>query len=419
MTKRLSALAAAAATVAAPAAAQSVLDDVVFRPEAKVELRLFPDEPQFDGQLEHLQPSLVFTGEASWRSDDRDTRALFEPYLRLDGEDQERTYFDAREANGSHAVGDWGAFAGVSTVFWGVAEAHNPADVINQTDLSEDIDGDAKLGQPMLRLTWRSQAGSVDLFSLPYFRERAFPGEDGRLRPDPVVAGGRAEFERDGGAWAGDAALRYETRIDDLDLGLHAFYGTSRAPTLEFDASLGRLTPFYAELAQGGVYVIRAGVFDPQAEHLVALGLLAEGGGGAVGHDFSFVDDQNPVAGRFHFGEDVGTEDNRLFASDGADEVPDFHDLIGIEAGGGLVEDEHVGRVQRGKQQRQARLLPTRQAAHFGIGLIGAKPETGQPGAQLGLAFLGALAEQVVKRGFFNPQVIHLMLREKPDPQLV
>ncbi|MEM1313446.1 MAG: hypothetical protein AAGI51_02760, partial [Pseudomonadota bacterium] len=253
MTTRLHALAGAAAVVAVPAAAQSILDAVVLRPEAKVELRLFPEDPQFDGQLEHLQPSLVLTGEASWRSDDRATRALFEPYLRLDGADQERTYFDAREAHVSHAFGDWEALVGASTVFWGVAEAHNPVDVINQIDLLEDIDGDEKLGQPMLRLNWRGDAGSVDLFYLPYFRERAFPGEDGRLRPDPIVAGGRAEFERGGGAWAGDAALRYETRIDDLDLGLHAFYGTSRAPTLEFDPSLGRLTPFYAELAQAGL----------------------------------------------------------------------------------------------------------------------------------------------------------------------
>lgn len=357
MAMRLLARAGAAATAAfaaAPAAGQSFLDDVVFRPEATAELRLFPDEPQFDGQLEHLQPSLVLTGEASWRSDDRDARLRFEPYLRLDGADRARTYFDAREANLSFAFGDWEALVGLSTVFWGVAEAHNPVDVINQIDLLEDVDGDEKLGQPMLRLNWRGETGSLDAFYLPYFRERAFPGEDGRLRPDPVVAGGRAAFGRGGGVWAGDAAMRFETRIDDLDLGLHAFYGTSRAPSLEFDPAIGRLRPFYAELAQGGVDAqFTTGPWLLKLEAAAGWAASEAFTASAAGVEYTFFDvagaglDLGVIGEHLHDTRGRGRSAEPVFGSDVfAGARLTWNDVQDTELLGGAILDYESGAIQ-------------------------------------------------------------------------
>jgi len=225
-----------------------------FRPEISTELRLFPDTPQFDGQLDGAQGSIILTGEGRWRSPDRDTRVLFEPFLRLDSQDTERTYVDIREASISHEINrDWDVLVGVSQVFWGVAESRNVVDVINQFDTVEDIDEGEKLGQPMLRVSRRGDIGTLEAYYLPYFRERRFPGTDGRLRTQPVVDTDAARFERDGEEWAGDFALRYSNRFSGFDLGLHAFHGTSRNPRLEFNPATGTLEPFYPELTQGGI----------------------------------------------------------------------------------------------------------------------------------------------------------------------
>lgn len=234
---------------AAPAAAQ----DWTLRPEIAVEARLFPRSPAFDGQLEAFQGGLILGGEAVWRSEDRDITLRIEPYLRLDSVDDARTYADLREGSLAFVRGDWELLAGFSKVFWGVAESRNITDVINQTDALEDIDDDEKLGQPMLRLSRRVVSGVVEAYWLPLFRERGFPGHEGRLRTEPVVDADAASFERDGDEFAGDFALRYAGRFGAFDVGLHGFHGTSRAPRLDPDPVAGRLTPFYQALTQAGI----------------------------------------------------------------------------------------------------------------------------------------------------------------------
>ncbi|MEO1642841.1 MAG: hypothetical protein AAFR74_05845 [Pseudomonadota bacterium] len=249
--QRLTSIAIGAAIIiAAPAEAQRL--DV--RPEASVEVRLFPDDPQFEDQLEDSQLSLILSGEVSWRSKDRDTRILFEPYIRLDAEDGERTYLDIREASISHELNrDWDILVGVSQVFWGVAESRNVVDVINQFDTVEDFDEGEKLGQSMVRVTRRGDFGTLEAYYLPYFRERLFPDDDGRLRTQPVTDSDVARYERGGDEWAGDVALRYTNRFGGFDFGLHGFYGTSRNPRLDFNPTTGNLEPLYPELSQGGV----------------------------------------------------------------------------------------------------------------------------------------------------------------------
>ncbi|MEO1039591.1 MAG: hypothetical protein AAFX09_08595 [Pseudomonadota bacterium] len=235
-----------------PAFAQSV----DLRPEAGVELRAFANDPQFADQLETLQGSLILTGEARWRSHDRDTRVVVEPFVRLDSADEERTYFDLREASLSREINrEWDILLGVSEVFWGRTESRNVVDVINQIDAVEDVDESEKLGQPMIRVSRRGNIGTIDAFYLPYFRERRFPGAEGRLRTQLSVDADAARYGRANEEWSGDFALRYTYRFDGIDLGLHVFHGTSRNPRLDFNPASGQLEPFYPELNQAGVDV--------------------------------------------------------------------------------------------------------------------------------------------------------------------
>lgn len=222
-------------------------------PEIAVEGRFFGADPRFAGQFDHVQGGLILSGDLRWTSDDRAIRVLVEPYLRLDTQDDARTYFDLREGSMSYRAGDWNFLVGVSQVFWGVAESRNVVDIINQFDTVEDFDEGEKLGQPMLRVGRATDFGTFEAYYLPFFREREFPGLDSRLRTSLPVDEDAATYERGGEEFAGDFALRYSNRFGAFDLGVHAFYGTSRNPVLTPNATGTELTPFYPRLVQGGV----------------------------------------------------------------------------------------------------------------------------------------------------------------------
>ncbi len=222
-------------------------------PEIALEARWFPEDPQFEQQFDGVQAGVIFSGDLRWRSDDRASRVRVEPYLRLDSQDSQRSYFDIREASWTHRRGDWELLAGVGQVFWGVAESRNVVDIINQFDSVEDFDQEEKLGQPMLRLGRRFDRGSLEAYYLPYFREQRLPGESGRLRVDPVVETGNPDFERDGDEWAGDLALRYALTMGRFDIGLHGFHGTSREALFVPDLEEERFTTLYQERSQIGI----------------------------------------------------------------------------------------------------------------------------------------------------------------------
>ena len=157
---------------------------------------------------------------------------LFTPYLRVDSADGKRSHFDVRELIYQRVADQWEARIGVGKVFWGVTESRHLVDVINQTDLVENIDGEDKLGQPLVNVSFLRAWGTVDLFILPGFRERTFPGPRGRLRTSPYVDADAARFES--GAWRKhiDYAARWSHSLGDWDVGVGHFYGTRRDPRL-------------------------------------------------------------------------------------------------------------------------------------------------------------------------------------------
>ena len=103
-------------------------------------------------------------------------------FYRVDQHDDERTHGDIRELAWLHAASDWEINVGISKVYWGVTESIHLVDIINQTDLVENLDGEDKLGQPMVNLSLIRDWGVVSMFVLPGFRERTFPGVNGRPR---------------------------------------------------------------------------------------------------------------------------------------------------------------------------------------------------------------------------------------------
>ena len=183
----------------------------------------------YDGQSQ-FQPSvsLSYHYRATLSTADSIT---FTPFARYDAEDDDRTHADLRELYWSHVGEDSDLHVGVRQVFWGVTEFKHLVDVINQTDFVENIDGEDRLGQPMVNLSVVRDWGIVDFFVLPYFRERTFPGEDGRLRfAYPVDRD--AEYERGAGKGQVDYAVRWSHRLGPLEWGIYQFEGVGRDPLL-------------------------------------------------------------------------------------------------------------------------------------------------------------------------------------------
>lgn len=221
-----------------------------------IEGRGFVNAPLYPGQNDGVGVTAIFEPEFYHDWQDGDVAFNAKPYLRWDSLDGERSLFDLRELSILWIQGDWETKVGVSKVFWGVTESQHLVDVINQTDLVAGPDGEEKLGQPMVQLVRVSDWGDFSLFVLPGFRERTFPGEEGRLRPGVWVDTDAASYESSKGARRTDFAFRWKNSIGDYDIGLHYFSGTSREPILrpKVDANEALvLAPHYELMNQIGL----------------------------------------------------------------------------------------------------------------------------------------------------------------------
>ena len=180
------------------------------------------------------------------------------PFGRWDSEDQDRSHLDMRELSWLYIADAWELRIGLSKVFWGVNESQHLVDVVNQTDLVENPDGEDKLGQPMIHLTWLPNWGTIDVFLLPYFRERTFPGAEGRLRPGLIIDEDAARYQADAEEKHMDAALRWSWTYDIWDVGLSHFYGTQRDPRFVVEGTPQSglvLIPVYDLMHQTGLDV--------------------------------------------------------------------------------------------------------------------------------------------------------------------
>ena len=177
------------------------------------------------------------------------------PFIRVDQYDEERTHGDLREMYYQQTFDTWELRLGISKVYWGVTESQHLVDVINQTDSIESVDGEDKLGQPMVKASFEQDWGTVDIFVLPYFRERTFQGVEGRPRTSLIVDTNQASYESSNKEQHVDYALRWFQYFGDLEIGLSYFNGTSREPLLTLGSSNGSpvLTPYYPLMQQAGL----------------------------------------------------------------------------------------------------------------------------------------------------------------------
>ena len=228
--------------------------------ELGLEAQLFAKPPLHKEQTRHnASASLKLEYYHDW--DDGNKRIAFTGFGRYDANDSERTHGDIRELYYWQAFDNYIEFyAGLRHVFWGVTETKHLVDVINQTDAVENIDGEDKLGQPMISVLMERDWGTLEGFALFGFRERNFAGLEGRLRSPLPINQDDALFQSSAEQEHVDWALRWSHVIGDWDIGLSHFSGTSRDPLFipELNDSTGSvesLTPYYEQIEQTGLDV--------------------------------------------------------------------------------------------------------------------------------------------------------------------
>jgi hypothetical protein len=229
-------------------------DDQFFKLSSEVELqyRYFQDSGSY-GNDEKSNPSITMKPEVSHSWDSDRKVFTFIPFYRYDSIDTERTHVDIRELS---YVAAWESIelrAGISKVYWGVTENQHLVDIVNQTDLVESIDFEAKLGQPMINFTYISKYGNWDYFLLPYFRKRTFAGESGRFRGSLPIDTDSTEYESADEQEHIDHALRWSHYYESFEWGLSYFKGTDREPVLQANDDGSKLVTYYRLVEQYGL----------------------------------------------------------------------------------------------------------------------------------------------------------------------
>ena len=157
-------------------------------------------------------------------------------FAREDQHDEHRSKVDVREALLTLILNNIEFQMGAGRVFWGVTEVVHVVDVINQSDTVENIDGEDKLGQPMVAAKWYSPMGDFSVYILPTFRTRPFPADNARPQYPIAVYEEDTQFESGDRKKHQDYAFRWKHYLGPVDIGVSWFRGTAREP---------RLVPFY------------------------------------------------------------------------------------------------------------------------------------------------------------------------------
>ena len=172
---------------------------------------------------------------------------------RYDDKDNNRTYFDLQKFKYEYFLDDATLSIGNDIVFWGVNESFHVVDIINQSNIAENLAGTKKLGQPMLALSLYEEIGDVSIYVMPYFRERIFPGNNGRPRYAAEIEKDTVSYESSKEEKKVDIAIRFSKVVDDFDIGISHFRGNARDPELTVNQSTLKLDQYYPILSQTSI----------------------------------------------------------------------------------------------------------------------------------------------------------------------
>ena len=293
-----------------------------------VEWRSFTRSPAI---AEQTRQQFSVSAQAEWYRawDENKQRFTFTPFARIDSADSERTHADIRELSYLRIGQQHEWRVGIRKVYWGVTESQHLVDIINQTDVLEDPDGEEKLGQPMINLALLGDWGSVDAFILSGFREREFPGVKGRLRAAYPVVSSRSTFDAANRSAHTDLAVRWAKSSGAVDGGLSYFAGSSREPRFNRvldNAGQPLLAPHYDLIKQWGIdlqTVQGAALWKAEAIHRSGQG---------VAYWASTSGIEYTLSDWLHSGKDIGLIAEYLYDNRGDIALTPFQDDLMVGA---------------------------------------------------------------------------------------
>ena len=173
-----------------------------------------------------------------------ESRIVGEFIVRGDEKDSGRRITEARQAYFRSPFVGFDVFVGNRQEFWGKAESKNVVDVINQSDAAANEGKSGKLGTPSISAERYLDIGDLQLWYIPYFREKTFNDSD--AHPSSGLPVSSAQYARKDGKDADDFAARLSSFAGDWDLAGSVFYGTARDPILSVAIGSSALNPYYA-----------------------------------------------------------------------------------------------------------------------------------------------------------------------------
>ena len=218
-------------------------------------------QPEFsyfiDGKGKHDQsadkPSIFSQGTFIVYFQNDAAKITMKAVGRYDDKDNKRTYFDLQKFKYEYFLDNATLSVGNDIIFWGVNESFHVVDIVNQSNIAENLAGTKKLGQPMLTLSIYEEIGDISIYIMPYFRERIFPGSNGRPRYASEIDENSVTFESSKKEKKVDFAIRFSKVIDDFDIGISHFRGNARDPELVVNQSTLKLDPYYPILSQTSI----------------------------------------------------------------------------------------------------------------------------------------------------------------------
>ena len=219
--------------------------------ELSLQTRLFNQDPQSTLQENNAQ-SFAFAFNLSGALGEQ-LDAELDFFYRYDSADDERTKGDIRKLYLRWLNPHIEVLVGFNRVFWGVTEVNHLVDIVAQTDTVESPDGETKLGQAMIAFTVPFENGLADIYLLPYFRERTFPGENGRLRFSLPVDYDNPVYEDPDEDQHIDFAARIAKSFENTELALSYFQGTGRDSSYLFGVNSASILPYYPQIKQLGL----------------------------------------------------------------------------------------------------------------------------------------------------------------------
>jgi len=110
-------------------------------------------------------------------------------------------------------------------------------------------------------------------------------------------------------------------------------------------------------------HIRRHGLVEFHLQQHALLWAAAQRTGLVVRHQFPTIDDDHTVADGLHLLHDVGAQHHGLLLAHALDQRAHLHQLIGVEATGRFVQDEHLRVMDHGLRQPDTLAIPFAQRA--------------------------------------------------------